>query len=509
MTTIDKNYKLAGIFIALFVVINALFMANTTLFPFIDLPNHLAEATIYKYYETGNLLSQYYKPTPWYFPNSFHTVFCSLFPDVESGNRVFHILYIMLLQGATFLAIKQLNGNPWYGLLAILFTYNYNLSYGFVGFAISLPILILLFYSIVLYCQNGNLYLNIAIALLLVLLFLMHAQNALMGLMIYGAMMIYRYRQSFNRMAAHIMIIPLPLVIMIFTWWFTRAPETEESTFNYLKAYYASDYFQSIVLRFRIIVFDNFQLQEGLPGMLIASFFFICVLVPLFWLKPWRKSDRRLLTPETIYAGIFFLITLGCYLFAPDRLPGQTPIFQRFCTIVMLSFIIGASVLMNRVQRPWLRYFVGIIAVIYTLFWFEYIFSFNRENKKFNQELFAGMEPASKLAGLIYDNDYRGRKVYIHFPNYYIVWKKGIAASKIIDYRFGVVRRVAPESELPFYNELIAENHSYQPQYAYVDYLLVRGTAPVYDDQNVREFFLVRGTGPWKLYQKKAEQNPQ
>jgi hypothetical protein len=80
------------------------------------------------------------------------------------------------------------------------------------------------------------------------------------------------------------------------------------------------------------------------------------------------------------------------------------------------------------------------------------------------------------------------------------VWKNGIAASKIIDYRFGVVRRVAPESELPFYHELIGENYSYQPQYRNIDYLLLRGTAPVPDDQNLHGFTLSKVSEPWRIY---------
>jgi hypothetical protein len=145
---------------------------------------------------------------------------------------------------------------------------------------------------------------------------------------------------------------------------------------------------------------------------------------------------------------------------------------------------------------------VCLAALAYTLLWFQYIYSFNRQNNNFNPELFGGMSQGTKLAGLIYENEYRGRKVYIHFPNYFIVWKKGIAASKIIDYRFGVVRRVAPESELPFYEEFIAENFRHQTQYSTVDYLLVRGNAPVKDDPNLREFSLWRRSEPWKLFKK-------
>jgi hypothetical protein len=501
MPIIDNPGSQVRNFLLLFIIINAIFLAGMRLLPFIDLPNHLAEATIYKQYEPGNLISQFYKPTPWYFPNSFHTVFCSLFPSVEFGNKVFHILCILFLQGSVFLAIKQLRGNQWYGLLALVFTYNYNLTYGFVGFAISIPLLIILFYVILLDIETDRISLKITIAFLLVLLFLMHAQNALLGLVLYGLMMLYHYRSSIMKLLIHGLLIPLPLVILIFTWWFTREQDNEGSTFVYLKEYYTTEYFQNFAMRLRIIVFDNFQLRDGFPGIIIASLIFFCVLFPVVWSRPWRNGfEKPSFSPAQIYAGIFFIITLGCYLLVPDKLPGQTPIFQRFCTIVMLSFIIFASITLKKYEIPWLKNFVVIVVILYHALWFEYIYTFNQSNKNFNRELFSELETGATLAGLIYENHYRGRKVYIHFPGYYIVWKNGIAASKIIDYRFGVVRRVAPESKLPFYHELIGENYSYQPQYRNIDYLLLRGVAPVPVDQNLQGFSLFKISEPWRLY---------
>lgn len=486
--------------ILVFIAINIVLLASARLLPFIDLPNHLAEATIYKFHEPGNLLASYYKPTPWYFPNTFHTVFCSLFPSVEIGNKIFHILYIILLQGSVFLVIRQLRGNPWYGVLALLFTYNYNVTFGFVGFAISIPILVILFYAILVYIEQPRFFLNVVISFLLILLFFMHAQNALMGLVIYGCMMLHHYRKDLIRFLIHCVLVPLPLLMIIFAWWFNRDAQEEGSTLGYLIDYYRSDYFQSFYMRFRIVVFDNFQLREGLPGLIIATLFFICVITPVLAARPWKHFAWKKASADVIYPAILFAIIAICYLFAPDKLPGQTPIFQRFCTIAMLSFIILGSVMLRDAHFRWLKPLTIAAVVAYMALWAEYFYGFNRENAEFNHEFFAGVQPEDKLAGLIYDNTYRGRKLYIHFPNYHIVWNHGIAASKIIDYRFGVVRRAAPESELPYYEELIGENYYPQPQYKNLNYLLVRGTAPVIQDGNLSAFSLFRHQGDWKLY---------
>lgn len=499
---INNSRKQVAILIALFVLINAILLSSIHLLPFIDLPNHLAEATIFKHYEPGNLISEYYQPTPWYFPNTFHTVFCSLFPSVEWGNKIFHICYILGLQLSVFLVIKELDGNPWYGFLSVLFTYNYNLTFGFVGFAVSLPALIFLFYAVLLYFRTRKFYLNFVIALILVLLFFMHAQNALMGLVLYGFMLLYHFRKTFKHLIIHALTVPVPLVILIFTWWFSREPlQEEQSTLDYLKTYYASSYLQDFVIRFRIVVFDNFQLQEGFAGLLIAAFFFTCLLVPIALARPWRKKlASPAITANVVYAGMFFIITFFCYLLVPDKLPGQTPIFQRFCTIVILAFIIVVSIYLKDVSTAPLKYFVITTAILYTFLWAEYMISFNRANKGFNESFFEGLRPKEKLAGLIYDNQYRGRKVYIHFPNYYLVWQQGITASKIIDYRFGVVHRIASEAALPFYHELIGEDYRYMPQYSDLGWLLVRGAAPITPDPNLHAFEPYKEVGKWKLY---------
>jgi hypothetical protein len=487
-----------------FLFVHALVIFIFPLLPFIDLPNHLAEATIYKYGNDPGL-REFYQPTPWWYPNTFHAVFCSLFPDVEMGNRIFHMLCIVLLLGGVWLVINELGGNPWYGLLASLFTYNYNFTYGFVGFAISIPMVIVLFYLILLDIRRDTVLLKILIAVFLVLIFLMHAQNALFALLLYGLMMLYCYRKSFLKLLIRGFVVPLPLVILIFAWWFTREAQHEGSTGGYLLNYYTSSFFSEFAMRFRLAVFDNFQLQEGWAGILIATGFFACVFIPLLSVKVWRNF--RLLTPLSdgmVYAGLLFATAVVCYLFLPDKLPGQTPLFQRFCTIVILSFIILASLVLKDIRPVRLPYFVCLAIGVYSVLWIEYICTFNRENKSFNKELFANTQPHARLAGLIYDTKYRGRKVYIHYPNYFIVWKRGIAASKIIDYRFGVVRRSAPESKLPFYNELIGDGYRPMTTYSDLEYLLVRGSSPQNPDKNLKGFSLNFKAGAWSLYRNTA-----
>lgn len=505
MTSLS-NYNGVRNILFVFVAINAIVLSSLSLFPFIDLPNHLAEAAIYKYHDDpGNVISQYYMPTPWYYPNTFHTVFCAIFPDVEIGNKVFHILCILLLHASLFLIIRELNGNPWYGLLGVLFTYNYNLTFGFVGYAISIPLILIVFYVTLLDIKRDHILLKILVSLLLVVVFLMHAQNALFALLLYGLMMLYHYRKQFLRLVIHGILVPLPLVIFIFTWWFTRPPDKEGSTGGYLLSYYLNDYFSSMLIRARLFFFDNFQLFDGMAGLVVALIFFVFVFIPLVFYAPWKKLPfkRWIFSGNVMYAAIFFGTTLLCYLFLPDKLPGQTPLSQRFCTILMLSVIILGSTWLANVNDKRLGAIVMVLTLCYTVLWTQYLFAFNTENRNFNRSFFSGLDNKAKLTGLIYENKFRGRKVYIHYPNYFLVWNEGIVTSKIIDYRFGVVRRVASENEVPFYHELIGDYYKLIKKYEKMDYILVRGSAPVAKDVNLTNFSLVRETGLWKLYKNK------
>jgi hypothetical protein len=148
------------------------------------------------------------------------------------------------------------------------------------------------------------------------------------------------------------------------------------------------------------------------------------------------------------------------------------------------------------------------VIVVYSILWIEYLYTFNRINAGFNKEFFSDVSNRSTMGGLIYQNTYRGRNVYIHYPNYFLVWSKAPVTSKIIDYRFGIVRRAQSHHPLPYYNEFIGDGYHPLSQYKDMDYLLVRGKAPVSDDSNLHGFSLHREIQEWRLYRNKESNSP-
>src|SRR5690606_10813595 len=214
----------------------------------------------------------------------------------------------------------------------------------------------------------------------------------------------------------------------------------------------------------------------------------------------WRGENR--------YLTILFAASVACYFLLPERLPGQAPLYQRFSTIVMLSLVLVGSVLVREIDARQLKWFVVVVLCAVMVIWGEYLITFNRQNRDFNASFLRIDNPDDKLLGLIWNGDYRGRKVYIHFPNYYIVWHNGIAGSKIIDYRFGIVRRVVPESTLPFYQEYAHERFVPLMKYDAADYLLAREDEPTLTKTFFPGTMKVRQAGNWVIYRNNVQSMP-
>ena len=106
----------------------------------------------------------------------------------------------------------------------------------------------------------------------------------------------------------------------------------------------------------------------------------------------------------------------------------------------------------------------------------------------------------------MFENSFRGRPVYIHFPNYYIIWKQGVATTSIISYRFGIIRRAATQDDLPAYHDILDDESVDRNRYRDMEWLLTRG-----DPEGGQDGYLVhhrrqRTQGAWSLYAKSSSE---
>lgn len=499
-----------------FIALHSILFLFLDLIPFWDLPNHLAEATIYRYYNVeGNLFSEYYSLVPWYYPNLFYVWFCNLpfFPTVEWGNTFFFILYFTLFLTSLYALIKKLNGNTWFALLGIVFLYGFNTTFGFVGYTISIPVLFWLLYYIISDIETPGLLNKAVQALLLLAIYTMHAQNAMLGLLVLAGLYLYHHRKNLLQLWPHV-LTGLPVFIVIAIWWvaksatinsFAQTADSPENLGQIFLQKNLSQYYE----RFGILVLDNFQLYAGIAGLIVAFILSTLAFAPALanFKAVAKQGFRWLFTDSRVYLTLFFLINLACYLLLPNHLPGQTPIAHRFGTIVLLSLLAIFSLYQFKYKASKGLFYAVAVALIYSVLWGHYLINFNQLNRGFKPELLSKASSTDRLSGILFNNNYRGRHLYTHYQNYHITWNKGIASTMAIDYRFGIVRRKVPYTKLPKHYEWDKKSDKIDQltadtDYTVVEYILLKGNNPKVEPVT-NSYTPVSNYNDWVLLQKK------
>ena len=114
-------------------------------YPFTDLPNHLAEATIYKSSsDPTSLLTKFFRcEIAVWKPNIGHVMLYSLFPTVEGANAVCYSLYMISIPLLIAVLIRLCRGDLWFSIMSCLTLYNFSACWGFLGFTLAIPLVVL------------------------------------------------------------------------------------------------------------------------------------------------------------------------------------------------------------------------------------------------------------------------------------------------------------------------------------------------------------------------------
>jgi len=137
------------LFLAVFaalVILHAFALSSSRLLPFTDLPNHLAASTIVRHYgEFGTEFTKYFSVDLFPKPNVLYIAFCSakIFPSVETASRVWYLLYALLLPLSVLMLIRRLGGALWTSVLSLLLLYSYPVCWGFTGYMMAIPLVLL------------------------------------------------------------------------------------------------------------------------------------------------------------------------------------------------------------------------------------------------------------------------------------------------------------------------------------------------------------------------------
>ena len=508
-------------FIVIFIillVLHALLIVSTTLFPFADVPSHLAEGAIFRYYNQGtNDFSKYYTLHYLFYPNTFHLFFFSLpvFSTVEVANRFLHLLAIISLPILTYFIIREIRGNKWFAIIAFVLVYNYNLTFGFTGNAVANDVMLLILWLWLRAAGSRNYHFvyMLSISVLLVITYFLHAMVALFCALMLTIFLMYRYKNDIKGLLLNSLCL-VPLGLLIVNWWFVLQKSAENtvsyaskdvSTLLFMKEYYLREFWLTYLSRGRFLVVDNSPLFDGYIGKLTGLLLSFIIFVPflLFIYKKLLNKNKFSINfiynkkNKFHYVILFLFINIICYFLLPNKIPGQEPLYERFSTALLLALLFIGSKL-PEANRRFFAYAAVIVATGHLVLWAQYLTQFNQENADFTRIL--PRDNRKVLSYMNYDPAYRGRMMYDHFQNYFIVKEQGIVTSRIIDYRFGMIRRTAAGG-LPPQNYMYNHDNP-RALLQRADYVLVRGTVSP-DHQRILDslhtFHVVRNVRNWHL----------
>lgn len=493
-----RKEKISLSLIIFFSLLHLVWLFVLPLLPFVDLPFHLAEAEVLKSFNNPDyLFSTYFSIPSTIKSNSIYIYFCSLniFPDVEIANKLFYAIYIILFPFSVWSIIKTLKGNSYYSILSFLFLINHNVHWGFVSYMMSLPIIFFIFISFYNYfVLNKSKYLYF-IWILFILVFFLHFQMAIFIVLIFTVLTIIYQRKSLKQIILNTVSTVPVIVIMIYAYSIDNQNGTTP-LFSYMLDYYISSYLNTFFDRFIVLcVVDNYFILRGFPGV-IYSLFTTIPLILIFITKIFILGRSTALMNHNLkYLFILITVTFLCFFILPDVIPGQNIIFERYSVPFFLLIIIISSIIQINIKfEKIIAIIIPFIVCIHTLFISDYMFEFKNETSEFTTDIFPDSNN-SRLAGVILDNDFRGSKVYAHFPMYFTVWKKGITTG-LIDYRFGLIKRNVSRDILPQYIEWTEKQINYDDYYKPVDYLLIKSNSiPIY-----KNFKILKESGSWKIY---------
>ena len=486
----------AGALVAAHVAI----LLGSRLQPFVDIPNHLAVATIARDHgEPTNRFADHYSLGSPFAPNQAHWRFCSapVFPSVEAANRIYHAGYVVLLVASTATLVRAVGGDPWAAPLALLYAYNFDVHWGFANFVAGIPAILLFCRLLIADLEAPSSARRLGIAFALLALFFFHVLVALFGILVFVLVLVSTARGPWTTILGRI-LLAAPCLAALALWWASGGHG--DGTAAFLASYYREEWLPTLAGRAQLLANDNLHVQGVALGLALA----LLAPISLAWFAVAAGGVRRFLRPPFGAAshrvvGMLAAAALGCALLLPDRLPDQRFLWERFSVFFFLALVVAGS--RAAMPRPWIRPAVVVaLCCLHLVVHADHFARFQFETRDFVPELFPSGADGATLAGMDYDCRYRGDPTYAHFPSYFVVWKRGIAATSVVDYRFGWIRREGA-ADLPPHVPWLDDAHD-RFGHARLDYLLTCGEIPADSRQLFSSFRPLRTSGRWTLHRR-------
>jgi hypothetical protein len=484
-------------------------------YPFTDLPNHLAAATVFKYRSdlASPLLSAYTSTVTWYQPTVAHIVLCSFFPSVESGNAILLLLYVVSVPAVVALIARKCGGSSFVASLSVLTLWNFDMMWGFAGYTLAIPLVLL---SIYLHLGGRDRQPGLQLAALgvvFLLLYWFHVLAFLFAALCYACMEVYRAfaMRSVSRILLRFTPL-LPSGVLLILWIVAGREFQSSSTLGFLKEYYSTHYTLAEPVRraWQLFTLDGQAIAAGWVGMLAALLISSSLFIPAVVCVMRYRGHAFRPSPAQISTLMFTVVALLCFFLLPNELPGQNYLYQRFSVFVLLGIVCVLSWALPALWSDLPRYVIPSVVALYSILWCQYFISFSALSAEFVSFFPREKELWGKTMGaIICEPDFRGRRCLVHYNNYQIIWNRGITPTMMVQYRFGAIRRSA--RELPEYDDwvdvrlrlgagmqsiLFAKAFD---QYSTCEYLMTRGENAYSALKERPEFEIVRRVNSWTL----------
>lgn len=461
-----QNFKLKNLQIVILISLIYLFcFLNNKILPFSDSPNHIAEAFLYKNLNDikPTIIDNYYELNFNVFtPNILHTVLTSYFKDVESGNQIFYTIYLILFIVFTYRLIKLVNGNLIFLFLSFLLIFNFNVMWGFTGYVFGIAIILLYLEIMMHYINSESFTLLLALILISIISYYSNVQIFLFEIEIVIFTFILLRTVKLNH-RIYLLLSLLPGLILLLYWIISsKSFSSDESTISFLFSYYSTEYFPELPRRiYRLFWLDNFRLFENPYGRIVGIIFILPVIY-LFVKRIFQLIKGGWITLKDFlindnYKNILIIFLLSSainYILLPDRLPGQSFLYQRFSVFFIIGIIFFISFSLKNISKI-LSMLLIILSLTHSFLWLNYFMEFGEAVKPFESVLKDNKFLNEKLLGYIVEaNSFRGFGVFSNFLNYHIIWNKGVTPTEITNYRFRIVKL---KIKLP--HKTVVENH--------------------------------------------------
>lgn len=489
---------------ALLVIWQTALLCSVRILPMVDIPFHLLSGTVIRDWADPAVSFREYYALPSNGPNLFHLWFISrsVFPSVEAANLLYYVVTFVLLPVSASMVIAK-NGGVWQlGGLAALLAYHFSSVWGFAGYTLAVPLSLICVSLLADLLRKFRIRDALCLASALVLLFFTHGQMAMFMAIVLACTVLY-LTVTHTRGSLLVAASTVPLLIAVVAWSAQAEASSKVSTVEYLLTYYREEYLSTLPDRALWPVLDLIQLTESRSRAYGGAILMIAPIAAVVWAMArsmlerleWKKPPATLVAPLVYTFG-----ALVAWNILPANLPAQAFVYQRYSVLAVLGVLILASVKATpRILESRLFAAVSLIAVVTCMIssW-SYYADWRTVSDPVRPSLFPA-ERDKRVAAMICDPMFRRLPLFLHVASYQTVWKRGIAATSVIDFRFGSLRRVASLEKLPAAEVWLCYEGHYAGQFAQLEYLLLRDTG---DRPLGREIHgtLVREDRGWRLY---------